>query len=134
MTTIGALALCVIAYMIIGMLWYSPVLFGNIWSKLTGMGPDKVEKDHMMKLYGFSAMSSFVMASVLNYVMAEVEIQDIRQALFLGFMLWFGFVFTSTLVNNLFQGKSKKLLFIDSGYYLANALAMSTILFFLLYQ
>ncbi len=133
MITIGALALCVIAYMIIGMLWYSPVLFGNVWSKLTGRGLEHAKNEDMSKMYGLSALSAFVMAFVLNYVMTEVEIQTFQEALLLGFMLWLGFTFTSTMVNNLFQGKPRKLIFIDSGYYLANALVMSAILFFMMY-
>lgn len=133
MITAGALALCVIAYMILGMLWYSPVLFGTVWSKLTGRGAEAAKKDEMNKLYGMSTFSAFIMAAVLNYVMSEVEIQTITEALLLGFMLWLGFVFTSTMVNNLFQGKPRKLIFIDSGYYLANALVMSAILFYLMY-
>ncbi len=119
--------------MIVGMLWYSPVLFGTIWSKLTGRGSENAKKDEMNSLYGLSAFSAFVMAAVLHYVMTEVEVQTIGEALLLGFMMWLGFTFTSTLVNNLFQGKPRALIFIDSGYYLVSSLVMSTILFFLMY-
>ena len=133
MITIGALALCVIAYMIIGMIWYSPILFGPVWSKLTGRGPEIAKKDEMNTLYALSAISSFVMATVLHYVMSEVEIHTIQQALLLGFMLWLGFTFPSTLVNTLFQGRSRTLLIIDSGYYLVSSLVMSAILFFMMY-
>ncbi len=133
MITIGAVALCVIAYMILGMIWYSHILFGTVWAKLTGRGAEKLQNEDTTKMYGLSAISAFVMAFVLNYVMAEVEVQSYPEALLLGFMLWLGFTFTSTLVNNTFQGRPRKLLFIDSGYYLVNALVMSTILFFMMY-
>ncbi|CAN5186435.1 hypothetical protein BH09PAT2_BH09PAT2_09950 [soil metagenome] len=133
MITIGALALCVIAYMIIGMLWYSPLLFGNIWAKLTGRGSENMQMEDMTRIYLLSSISSLVMAFVLNYVMTEVEVQNISQALLVGFMLWLGFAFTSTTVNNLFQGRPRRLIFIDSGYFLASSLAMSAILFFMMY-
>lgn len=133
MITAGGLALCVIAYMIIGMIWYSPILFGNVWSKLTGRGSHTAKKEEMNVLYMVSASSSFIMAAVLNYVMAEVEIQTVQEALLLGFMLWLGFTYPSTMVNALFQGKPRKLIFIDSGYYLVSILIMSIILFFLMY-
>lgn len=133
MIIIGAIALCVIAHLILGMMWYSPLLFGNIWAKLANRPFYSDKQDEMNILYGLSALAAFTMAVVLQYVMTEVEVQHIREALLLGSMLWLGFTFTSTVVNSQYQGKSKKLVFIDSSYYLVSSLIMSVILFVLMY-
>ena len=36
-----AIILAAVATMIVGALWYSPILFGKLWMKLSGMGGDK---------------------------------------------------------------------------------------------
>ncbi len=133
MIIIGAIALCVIAHLILGMIWYSPMLFGNTWAQQTYKLSSTAKKDEINIVYGLSALAAFIMAVVLQYVMAEVEIQQISEALLLGSMLWLGFTFTTSLVNSLYQGKSKKLVFIDSGYYLLSSCSMSIIIFLLMY-
>lgn len=133
LTIVGAIALCVIAYMIIGMFWYSPFLFGSKWAAITKKGPENTDKERMNLLYGLSALGALLTAVVLNYIMSEVDIINLQQSLFLGCMLWLGFAFPQTLSNNLFQGKPKLLTIIDSGYSLASILAMSTILYFFMF-
>lgn len=128
---IGGIILAVIAYIILGMFWYSPVLFGNVWMKVTGVNPEKTDKEKMNLIYGISALAALITASVLDYLQLQFDVQSISQAFFLGFVLWFGFTFTSTMVNNMYQGKQKALTIIDAGYQLTTVLVMSIILYFL---
>lgn len=128
---IGGIILAVISYIIIGMFWYSPVLFGTVWMKVTGVKPEKTDKEKMNMLYGLSAFSALITATILEYLQIEFDVQSLAQALFLGFVLWLGFTFTSTMVNNMFQGKKKAVTIIDSGYHLTTVMVMSVILYFL---
>ena len=134
MIIIGAIALCVISFMIIGMLWYSPFFLGKPWSKLTGMGPDKVSNDVMNVSYGISAFGAVLTAIALNLVMSEIDIQNIQEALALAFVLWLGISFPNTLMTNRYQGKPMKLTWIDSSYQLATILASASILFFFMFR
>lgn len=128
---LGGIALAVIAYMIIGLIWYSPLLFGNVWSKHTKLIMRSGGKDSQVnKMYALSAFGAVLTALVLNYVMVELEVKSVQESLALGFAFWIGFVFPSIMVNNLFQGRSKIVTFIDSGYQLASILAMSAIVFY----
>lgn len=128
---IGGIILSVIAYILIGMFWYSQLLFGNLWSKLTNIKPEKIDKEKMNITYGVSAFACLLTAVILDFLQTQFDVQTLAQALFLGFVLWFGFTFTSTLVNNMYQSKQFMLTVIDSGYQLVTILVMSIILYFL---
>ena len=41
---IWAVLACIICNMVIGALWYSPILFGNIWLKLVGKKPEDINQ------------------------------------------------------------------------------------------
>lgn len=133
LTIIGAIGLCVISYMILGMFWYSPILFGTIWARITKRGPENVDREKMNLMYGVSAMGALLSAIILYVIMSQVDIKTVYQAVLLGFLVWLGFSLPSTVVQNVFQGKKFLLTMIDSGYHLATILAMSSILYFFIF-
>jgi len=45
-----------------------------------------------------------------------------------GFMIWLGFVVTTSIVNHLFAGRRWVVWFIEMGYHLVSLLAMGAIL------
>lgn len=128
---IGGYVLSVVAYIIVGMLWYSPALFGTTWMKITGMRPEKIDKEKMNVMYGLSALAALVTAIIIDYLQVQFDVQSLQQALTLGFLLWLGFTLTSIMVVNMYEGRSKKLTLIDSGYQLATILISSVIMYFL---
>ncbi len=119
-----------VASMIVGFLWYSPILFGNPWMKLVGMTKESMSaaKKGMAQMYALSAVAGFVMAYVLAHFASYTGAKTITDALSLAFWVWLGFVATVKFTDVLFVKKPLRLYFIDSGYQLASLAVMSVIL------
>lgn len=126
---VAVLAAGVLA-MVIGYLWYSPMLFGNSWMKLVGLTKEKIEsqKNQMPKTYSLMFVSALVMAYVLSYFIAFAGGTDIVTGAIGGFWAWLGFVATSMLSGALFTNKPMKLYVIDAGYYLVLLVVMGSLL------
>ena len=116
-----------VASMVLGFLWYSPILFGREWQEL--MGFKKGEKrGGMMKGYAIMAIASVVSSFVLKQFIDLFYIVNFFDAIQLAFWIWLGFQATVIINQVIFGGKSWKLFVIDSGYQLGSLLLMSWIL------
>lgn len=52
---------------VIGGIWYSPLLFCNVWMRVAGLSQEEVQKGNKGKIFGVTAILSFIMA--LNLAM-----------------------------------------------------------------
>lgn len=110
---------------VLASLWYSPFLFGTIWSKELGISPDPLKpKDRMLKQHGFQFMFTLIMASAISYLAQELRIQNAIDGLTLSFWLWIGLQTPILITSAIWERKPLLLVFINAGYY---ALAVSTI-------
>ena len=122
-----------VATMIVGFIWYSPVLFAKPWMLAMGYDPnDKARIDEMRKgagqLYGMAFIASLVAAFVLAKI---IEITTVNTAVYgmkIAFAVWLGFVATVQLTDALFGRKPTKLFLINTGYQLVCYLVMGAIL------
>ncbi len=127
---IPALLSSALASMVIGFIWYSPVLFGKPWMKLMRLDAKKMkaaQKD-MPKTYGLSFVATLVTAFVLSQFISSTLTYTLNEGLLVGFLGWLGFTATALLTGVLFNEMPVKLFLINSGYQLASMLAMSTVL------
>ena len=111
---IGVL-LCGIASMVLGALWYSPLLFGRAWQRGAGLSDDQLAAGNMALIYGLAFLLSLVAAAVF--------------AMFLGPhpRLWFSiaagaaagafWVAASFGINYLFERRSVGHWLINGGYH-----------------
>src|SRR5713101_3094594 len=91
-----AVLVCAIACMVIGFLWYSPMLFATPWMRLMGFDPnDKAKIAEMQKgagkMYGLSFLASIASAVVLAKIIAVFSIISSPYGMKLGFAVWLGF-------------------------------------------
>jgi hypothetical protein len=129
-----------VLHMVIGFVWYSPAFFGKQWILLMGWNvetPDgKAEwekrQKSMSQTWIFSVLGACILAYALAYFMGMFFVETIPEALQIGFVAWLGFIATTSFINALFTGKSKKLWAIDNGYPLVSMLVMSIL--FVLWQ
>lgn len=129
-----AVLLSGVASMILGFMWYGPMLFGVAWMKergLTKASLSKAQKE-MGKLYGLSFVVSLVTAFVLSHVMSLSNSFYGYPMLTTGIMtalwMWVGFMMPVQLTGTIFGNKNWKLLAIDTGYQLASLLSMALVL------
>ena len=122
-----------LATMVVGFLWYSPLLFARPWMVAMGYDPeDKARMDEMRKSASKSYTLSLVASLVSAFVLAKIiQITTVNSVLFgmkVGFAVWLGFVATVQLTAKLFGNQSTKLYLINTGYQLVCYLAMGAIL------
>ena len=126
---IGVL-IAAIASFVVGMIWYSPALFGKQWMKLMGMKESdmknaKKEMGGMMVMtLILSAVTAFVLAHVLKYTGAATYMD----AVFVAFIMWLGFYATSLYLGVMYEKKSMEWWFINAGHYLAGLIVMAIVL------
>ena len=128
-----AVLLCAVATMVVGFLWYSPMLFANPWMVLMGYDPnDKAKIAEMQKSagpsYGMSFIASVLSAIVLGKLIAVAGATSAMEGLKIGLVVWLGFVTTVQFTNALFMRQRNKLYLINTGYQLVCYVAMGAIL------
>ena len=124
--------LCAIAAMVIGFLWYSPLMFAKPWMKLSGWTEKQMKENQkngsMTKTYVISTISSVVMAYVLNMILNRTGIDSIYPAIMTAFWVWLGFVATTAVTEVLYMRRSWTLYLINTGYQLVSLLVMAVVL------
>ncbi len=128
-----AVLVAAISTMIVGFLWYSPILFAKPWMREMGYDPeDKARIKEMQKSAGPAYAGSFVASLISAFVLALffhwLRVSGIHYGLITSFHVWLGFVATVQFTDALFQKKSMKLFAINTGFQLLCFLAMGAIL------
>ena len=122
-----------VATMILGFLWYSPLLFAKPWTLAMGYDlNDKAKMEEMRKgagkLYGITFVVSLISAFVLAKIVDVTTVNSALYGMKIGFAVWLGFVTTVQLTSTLFKKRPIKLYLIDTGYQLVCYLVMGAIL------
>ena len=125
--------LAAIATMVIGFLWYSPLLFARPWMRAMGYDPDdKAKLAEMQRGVGLMYAGAMLASLASAFVLAKIiQITTVNAALYgmkVAFAVWIGFVTTVQFTSFLFERKPFKLYAINTGYQLACYLAMGAIL------
>jgi Protein of unknown function (DUF1761) len=122
-----------VATMVIGFLWYSPMLFAKPWMVAMGYDPaDQARIAEMQKSagpkYGISFLASILSAFILGKIIYHLAISTALYGMKVGFAVWLAFVMTVQLTDKLFTNRPTRLFLINTGYQLACYLAMGAIL------
>jgi hypothetical protein len=128
-----AILVAAISTMVVGFLWYSPLLFAKPWMLEMGYDPnDKVKTEEMKKsagpAYGGSFVASLVSAFTLALILHGLGAEDLHFGIMASFHIWLGFVATVQFTGTLFMKQSMKLFAINTGYQLVCYLVMGAIL------
>ena len=128
-----AILVAAVATMVVGFIWYSPLLFAKPWMREMGYDPsDKARMEEMRKSAGPAYAGSFVAGLVSAFTLALflhwTRAEGVHFGLMVGFHVWLGFVATVQLTNALFTKQSMKLFAINTGYQFVCYPVMSAIL------
>lgn len=119
-----------LAGMVVGFVWYSPLLFAKPWMKYTKLDAKKLKESQkkMGKTYGMSFVATVVTAVILALLLNATLVITMTEGLMLGGVIWLGFVATTMFTGVLFNEMPVGLFLINSGYQLVSILVMSAIL------
>ena len=116
---IAVLAAALAAW-IFGAVWYTAL--GKTWMAASGISTAEIERRSKERKMPLGPMAvtfacEIVMAMLLSWLLAGLGVSDLANAALTGFLLGLGFLATSGLVNNMFQGRSLKLSAIDGAHW-----------------
>ncbi len=88
-----AVVACVVLAMVVGALWYSPLLFGKVWMRINkmpeDMGDTKQMQREMMAIYGLQIVLALLQVYILaHFVKGWTDVSGVEAALW----IWLGFV------------------------------------------
>ena len=109
--------------MVLGALWYSPLLFGNQWMAAIGKTPETVGKQTLPIMA--SIIANLLTALGIAIIFSLVGVEGLMMGIGIGFTLGVLLVFPALLSDNMFCGWGIQLLLIQSGYRLLSILLMS---------
>ncbi len=123
-----AIILAAIASQALGFFWYSPVLFGKEWTKLSGHKDSEKMKKEASKTYTLNFLVALLEAFILSRFMTLSQARTVLEGAQVGFMAWLGFTLTTMFTSYLFQQKPKKLFYIEAAYQMVAIMAMGAVL------
>jgi hypothetical protein len=128
-----AVIVCVVVSMITGSLWYNPRTFFPTWWKGIGKTGEPGMQGNMGTTWTLTILSSFVQAIAMSFMvnaMGSLMTGGVSAATgaMTGFMLWFGFIMPTYLVNKLFAGHGFNVWAIEVGNHLVNFVLFGAIL------
>jgi hypothetical protein len=128
-----AIFVAAISTMVVGFLWYSPLLFARPWMREMGYDPnDKAKTQEMQKSAGPAYAGSFVASLISAFTVAlffhALRVDSLHTGFMASFHIWLGFVATVQFTGALFTKQSMKLFAINTGYQLVCYLVMGVIL------
>jgi hypothetical protein len=119
-----AIAAATVVVFIEGSLYYSPLMFGPMWMRLSGMDPHA-------KISPWAVVAEIARGFVLTYVVARLAAHladaDRRSATRLGLWLWLGFPLMLLSGSVMWQGVSWTIGAIHAGDWLAKLLLITAI-------
>lgn len=128
---ISAIIVAALVAFVIRWLWYSPLLFGTPWQRLSGISKTDLEKAWkrgMVKTFIADLILCVITASVLELFLGLTRAAGAGQGMQIGFFLWLGFVATTTFRRLLWEMKPLTLWFLDNAFHLIACLVMGAIL------
>ena len=102
-----------LASFLLGGLWYSKILFGDLWQRESGY--DQAKCFHPARVFGLSLIFSCVAAYVFALLLGPEPV--LKDAVLKGLIIGAGVAGTSFGINYQFASRSVLLLVLDAGYH-----------------
>jgi hypothetical protein len=110
---------------LVGGLWYSPMVFGNVWNRENGSNT-KAGAGHPAKVFGVSLVFSLIAALAFAWWVGPNP--SLHDAVTRGLVAGFGVVATSFGINYQFANRSTLLWLVDAGYHTVQFLLFGVII------
>ncbi len=119
------IVLAAVSRFVVGMLWYSPLLFGKSWQQITGIFKPKVNMALAMLV---SIIGAALVAAIMSCFMHRMFIDTVVSGKIFGFMVWLGFVLPLYAEGSMYEARPLKLFLIDNGYQVISLVIMGALI------
>ena len=121
-----AMGVAALATMVLGALWYSPILFGDAW--LNAIGKSREELGSPTTPLVGSMLAAIISAVAMEGLIVAIGAYSIGAGVAVGASVGLGLVATAMLSDNLFCGWGMRLYAIQVGYRVSYLLIIGAIL------
>ena len=139
-----ALIVAALSTLVVGCIWYNPKVFGNIWMRESGLTEEKMKGANMPVIFLLAIFFAFLIAMVLQFLTIHqwgalgmiggdvphakpsfgafmtdygTAFRSFKHGALHGFLAGLFLAFPMIATNALFERKSWKYTFINSGYW-----------------
>lgn len=127
-----AIVLATASTMVVGSIWYTPKVFGNLWMRLAHIKPEDQKKMGWV----YPMVATLVVTFITAYVLAHVTFlahsffnnSFLEDALNTGFWLWLGFTAARLITHDAFEGRRKKLTLLNISHEFVTIMVMALII------
>ena len=124
-----AIIVAVIANMAVGMIWFSPRVFGIVWMDLAGLTPEKIQKGggpaNAMLL---ALVMAIVTAVTLSILFVLMDIRTVQDGITVSLLLGIGLLATSQITHGTFENRPLKLTAITLSHEIVGYIVMGIVL------
>jgi len=121
-----AVLVAALSSFLIGGLWYSPLLFGNVWARENALSDEELKRGSPVKIFGGAFLLSLIMAANLAAFIGPDASWSFGT--FAGFAAGLGWVAAALGILYLFERRSLKHFLINASYVVVAMTAMGTVL------
>ncbi|MHB1050178.1 MAG: DUF1761 domain-containing protein [Bacteroidota bacterium] len=121
-----AIIVATVSAFVLGGVWYSPLMFGNVWMKVAGMTEESVKQANMAKIFGGSFVLTLIAA--INLGMFLGPNSDLAFGIAAGAATGIGWVVPAFGVVYLFEQRPTLQWFINGAYWVVTFIIMGAII------
>ncbi len=121
-----AIVVAALSAFVVGGVWYSPILFGNVWMKEAGISEQEARTRKMGIVFGVSFLLSLLIS--LNLATFLAGPPNLAWGIAAGALAGIGWVTTAMGITYLFEARSPKLFLVNAGYHAVTFMLMGGIL------
>lgn len=110
-----AVLVCAVSSLVLGGLWYSPMLLGKAWQGAAGLSDEQAKSGNLAMIFGVTFLLSLVAAYVFGMFLGQS--MPLAGAIGAGFAAGLCWVGASFGINYLFERRPFSLWAINGGYH-----------------
>ncbi|MGQ0760602.1 MAG: DUF1761 domain-containing protein [Acidobacteriota bacterium] len=110
-----AVFVCALLSLVIGALWYSPLLFFKAWQRESGLTDEQIAKAKPIKTYSLTLVLAWIISYNLAFFLGDRG-TGWQWGLIAGLLAGVGWAATTFVIISLFEQRSLKYMLINCGY------------------
>jgi flagellar biosynthesis protein FliQ len=117
--------------MVVGMIWYSPFLFGKRWTAATGVAEKEMNSMRpkvLPVLVVVSLLTAYVLSLFTVYLHSYMGNSWMTAALDTAFLAWLGLAGTAVVAHEIWDKKGRDAMYINLGNRLVTLVVMGLII------